>query len=234
MQIRSFTFTESVMMSIFCVAIILGAILVLNRSPLPGAGRAPINASREPASPTGPIASSRASGNPGATAVLSKGRVLPSDTKVDGADIERIKSKNLLIPVAGVRANQLHDSFGDQRSEGRQHQALDIPAASGTPVLATTEGRIVKLFHSDKGGITLYELDPSGLYVYYYAHLSGYAPGISEGAQVSQGATIAYVGDTGNAGQGNFHLHFAISKLGPGDRWSGGTPVNPYPILAGK
>jgi murein DD-endopeptidase MepM/ murein hydrolase activator NlpD len=163
-----------------------------------------------------------------------KARISPSDVSIDASDMDYLKHKNLLIPVVGVRPGQLHDSFVDQRSEGRHHQAIDIPAPSGTSVLAATEGKIIKLFNSDKGGITLYESDTSGPFVYYYAHLSGYAPNISEGAHVNQGDTIAYVGDTGNAGPGNFHLHFAISKLSPGDRWSGGTPINPYPILSGQ
>ena len=58
---------------------------------------------------------------------------------------------------------------------------VDIMAPGGTPVVAVTTGRVLKLFRSDKGGITLYQLDPDGRTVYYYAHLAGYAPGIVEG-----------------------------------------------------
>ena len=153
---------------------------------------------------------------------------------VNEADIAALKARNLLIPVTGVNANQLRDSFYDGRSEGRTHEALDIMAASGTPVMATADGTVVRLFQSAKGGITLYQLDTSGLYIYYYAHLQRYAEGISEGKPIRRGDVIAYVGDTGNAGAGNYHLHFAISKpVAPG-KWSGGIPINPYPILAGK
>jgi peptidoglycan LD-endopeptidase LytH len=142
--------------------------------------------------------------------------------------------KNLLIPVVGVNANQLRDCFNDGRSEGRQHQALDIMASQGTPVLAVAEGTVAKLFQSDKGGITLYQLDSSGLYYFYYAHLLSYAEGITEGKLLKRGDVIGYVGDTGNAGAGNFHLHFAISKPSAPGKWSGGEPINPYPLLARK
>ncbi|HJQ25103.1 MAG TPA: peptidoglycan DD-metalloendopeptidase family protein [Blastocatellia bacterium] len=158
----------------------------------------------------------------------------PAPGLVNEADVAALRAKGLLIPVAGVGAGQLRDSFYDGRSEGRTHEALDIMAAGGTPVLAAADGKIVRLFHSDRGGITLYELDSSGLYVYYYAHLQRYADGISDGKTLTRGEVIAYVGDTGNAGAGNYHLHFAISKPAAPGKWSGGVPINPYPILTGK
>ncbi|HEY6327715.1 MAG TPA: M23 family metallopeptidase [Blastocatellia bacterium] len=153
---------------------------------------------------------------------------------VTDSDLSYLASRNLLIPVAGVKATQLHDSFNDSRSGGRQHQAIDVMAPQGTPVLAASDGVVVRLFQSANGGTTLYEQDPSGLYVYYYAHLMRYADGIAEGQSVKRGQTIAYVGDTGNAGPGNFHLHFAISKVSSPRKWSGGTPIDPYPFLAPK
>lgn len=156
----------------------------------------------------------------------------PAETStVTNADADYLASKNLLIPLTGISANQLQDTFNAARSEGRQHNALDIKAPQGTPVLATTDGVVIKLFQSDKGGITLYQLDPSKRYVYYYAHLMRYETGIAEGTQLRRGDVIAYVGDTGNAGAGNYHLHFAISKLTSPGKWSGGDPINPYPLL---
>jgi murein DD-endopeptidase MepM/ murein hydrolase activator NlpD len=152
-------------------------------------------------------------------------------TTVTVADLNYIAAKNLLIPAANVTSSQLHDTFNQARSEGRQHDAIDIMAPQGTPVLATTDGAVIRLFQSDKGGVTLYELDPSGRYVYYYAHLMRYAEGIEEGKQLRRGEVIAYVGDSGNAGAGNYHLHFAISKLTSPRQWSGGDPINPYPLL---
>jgi murein DD-endopeptidase MepM/ murein hydrolase activator NlpD len=137
-----------------------------------------------------------------------------------------------LIPVAGVKAGQLRDSFDQPRSGGRRHEAIDIMAPQGTAVLAATDGIVARLFQSEKGGTTLYQLNPSGRYVFYYAHLMRYADWIAEGKQLRRGDTIAYVGDTGDAGPGNFHLHFAISKFSSPRKWSGGDPINPYPFLA--
>ena len=157
-----------------------------------------------------------------------------SASLITEADMAALKLKNLLIPVAGVTASQLRDTFYDGRSEGRQHQALDIMAAGGTPVLAAADGKVARLFRSEKGGITLYELDSTGFYYYYYAHLASYADVVVEGKELKRGDVIAYVGDTGNAGAGNFHLHFAITKPSAPGHWSGGAPINPYPLLANK
>lgn len=158
--------------------------------------------------------------------------VAPAPTSsVTDADINYIADRKLLIPVAGINASQLRDTFSQARSEGRRHDAIDIIAPQGAAVLATTDGSVLKLFRSDRGGITLYELDPSGKYVYYYAHLMGYADGITEGKQVRRGETIGFVGDTGNAAPGQFHLHFAISKTESPRKWSGGDPINPFPLL---
>ncbi|MFY9557659.1 MAG: M23 family metallopeptidase [Blastocatellia bacterium] len=147
------------------------------------------------------------------------------------ADVDALRLKNLLIPVAGVTSNGLRDSFYDSRSEGRTHGALDIMAPHYTAVLATDDGAILKLHQSGRGGIMLYQSDASGSYVYYYGHLDRFAEGISEGKNVKRGEVIAYVGDTGNAGPGNYHLHFGISKMTAAGKWYGGDPINPYPLL---
>ena len=158
----------------------------------------------------------------------------PLSNSVTDADLNYIAARNLLIPAANVTASQLRDTYNQARSEGRQHDAIDIIAPQGTPVVATADGTVLKLFMSDKGGVTLYELDPSGRYVYYYAHLMRYAEGVVEGKQLRRGDVIAYVGDTGNAGAGNYHLHFAISKISSPRQWSGGDPINPYTLLVRK
>ncbi|MER3428615.1 MAG: endopeptidase [Pyrinomonas sp.] len=139
----------------------------------------------------------------------------------------------LLIPVAGVMANELQDTFNDARAEGRVHNAIDIMAPRGTPVLAATDGTILKLFWSERGGNTIYQLGTDGRTVYYYAHLDRYADGLTEGGTVRRGATIGYVGDTGNAGSGNYHLHFAIYIVDDPKRYWDGQPINPYPLLKG-
>jgi murein DD-endopeptidase MepM/ murein hydrolase activator NlpD len=140
-------------------------------------------------------------------------------------------SQSLIIPVAGVRPDQLRDTFSESRSEGRIHDALDIPAPRGTPVIAAADGPILKLFQSERGGTTIYQLSPDGRFVYYYAHLDRYAEGLVENHYAKQGETIAYVGDTGNAGPGNYHLHFSIAEISnPKDFWHGQN-INPYPLL---
>jgi len=137
----------------------------------------------------------------------------------------------LIIPVAGVRPDQLVDTFTDARSEGRVHDAIDIPAAAGTPVLAAADGAIAKLFQSDRGGTTIYQSSTDKKLIFYYAHLQRYADGLAEGRYVKQGDVIAYVGDTGNAGPGNYHLHFSISIVNDPKRYWEGTNINPYPLL---
>jgi murein DD-endopeptidase MepM/ murein hydrolase activator NlpD len=154
-----------------------------------------------------------------------------SPLAVNDSDLSYLRTKDLLIPVEGITASQLHDTFYSERSEGRIHQALDIMAPQGAPVLACAGGS-VKLLTSARGGTMIYVIDPSGLFVYYYAHLQRYADGMSDGKQVSRGEVIGYVGDTGNAGPGNFHLHFGISKVTTPGKWSGGQPINPYPLLS--
>lgn len=139
-----------------------------------------------------------------------------------------------IVPVAGVDAASLRSSWGEARGGARGHQGLDIIAAAGTPVIAAADGTIEKRYFSKGGGgITLYQRSIGGRWMLYYAHLRGYAPGIAEGRQVHAGETLAYVGDTGNAGTGNFHLHFAMARMAPGEGWWQGTPVDPYPLLAG-
>jgi murein DD-endopeptidase MepM/ murein hydrolase activator NlpD len=138
---------------------------------------------------------------------------------------------DLVVPVAGVRREQLVDTFSDARSEGRTHDAIDIPAPAGTPVLAAADGEILKLFQSDRGGTTIYQLSDDKKLVFYYAHLEGYAVGLAVGNHVRQGDVIAYVGDTGNAGPGNYHLHFSIAIVADPKRYWEGTNINPYPLL---
>jgi murein DD-endopeptidase MepM/ murein hydrolase activator NlpD len=229
------------------VCLIIGAIVFLNRQrPPDSAGTSPpillapapsesgtpgkdsTPKTRPPAEPPGPKAATPSAAPPPGYPGYEGASAVPD------ADLSYLAAKNLLIPVAGVKAAQLRDTFNQARSEGRRHDAIDIMAPQGTPVLAAADGPVIKLFQSEKGGITLYQQDPSGRYVYYYAHLMRYADGIVEGKELKRGDVIAYVGDTGDAGTGNFHLHFAISKVSFPRKWSGGDPINPYPLLKGK
>jgi murein DD-endopeptidase MepM/ murein hydrolase activator NlpD len=137
----------------------------------------------------------------------------------------------LVIPVEGVSPDRLRDTYSDARGVGRRHDAIDIDAPRGTPVLSVARSTVLKLFQSDRGGTTLYALAPDQRTIYYYAHLDRYAEGIREGQQLTAGELIGYVGDTGNAAPGDYHLHFEISITGDPRRYWGGSPVNPYPLL---
>lgn len=143
-------------------------------------------------------------------------------------------SDDLLIPVQGVRRDQLQDTFTDARSQGRRHDAIDILAPAGTPVLAVADGSVEKLFDSERGGLTVYQFEPSGRYAYYYAHLQRYADGLAEKQPIRRGQVLGYVGSTGNADPGAPHLHFEIHRLGPEKQWWKGESLNPYPLLRGE
>ncbi len=137
----------------------------------------------------------------------------------------------LMIPVVGIKREQLRDTFKDARSEGRVHDAIDIMAAGGTPVVAVADGEIAKFFDSERGGITIYQYNPDKRFVYYYAHLQKRADNLKEKDFVKRGTIIGYVGDSGNAGAGNYHLHFSVTILNDPKKIFEGTEINPYPLL---
>lgn len=141
----------------------------------------------------------------------------------------------LAIPVANVAKGTLADNWGDPRENGlRAHYGTDIAAPPGTPVLAAASGVVEKLHVSDAGGTTAYVRSPDRRWSYYYAHLKAYVAGLREGQAIRKGQVIGFVGDTGNAGAGNYHLHFGVSRMAPQDGWWQGRPIDPYPLLAGK
>ena len=142
--------------------------------------------------------------------------------------------RNLLIPVEGVKASALQDTFDDARAVGRRHEAIDIMAPRGTEVHAADDGTIAKLFTSKAGGLTIYQFDPTQTFSYYYAHLDRYASGLGEHQPVKRGQLVGYVGSTGNADPRWPHLHFGMYRMAAGQRWYQGRPVNPYPLLAGN
>ncbi|MFN2481295.1 MAG: M23 family metallopeptidase [Pyrinomonadaceae bacterium] len=169
--------------------------------------------------------------SPGATPAASPS---PQAATTPASSLPSNSNAQLLIPVAGVRAEQLSDTFTQSRSDGRVHNAIDIMAARGTPVFAAADGTVARLFWSERGGITLYVRGTDEHTIYYYAHLDRYAEGISENKFVRRGDVIGYVGDTGNAGAGNYHLHFAVWTVDDPKRYWSGTDINPYPLLTGK
>ena len=139
----------------------------------------------------------------------------------------------LIVPVQGIEPSALRNTYDEQRGGGtRTHEALDIPAPRGTPVLSATGGRVLKLFDSKQGGKMVYAADSSERFILMYAHLDSYANGLAEGQPLRRGQVIGTVGTTGNAPPNVPHLHFAIARSNDVKVWWKGAPVNPYPILA--
>ena len=145
-----------------------------------------------------------------------------------------IDHDGLLLPVEGIAASQLVDTFNAARSGGRSHNALDIMAPRGSLVVSATDGVVERLHHSNLGGTTAYVRSSDGAWVYYYAHLDSYAPGLAEGQRLQQGDPIGRVGSTGNADPHWPHLHFGMYRMAAGQRWYQGRAVDPYPLLAGN
>jgi len=163
----------------------------------------------------------------GTDAAPADGHAVADD---DDPNVRELQGRRLTIPVSGMRADQVVESFKDART-GHPHEAVDIMAARGTPVVAVEDGTIAKLFLSKPGGNTIYQFDPAGRFAYYYAHLDRYANGLHQGQTVKRGETIGYVGSTGNADAANPHLHFGIFVLTPAKQWWKGTAIDPYPVL---
>lgn len=140
--------------------------------------------------------------------------------------------RSLIVPIAGLARADVRDMFDEGRGDHR-HEAIDIMAPRGTPIIATDDGVVKKLFTSAAGGLTVYQFDPDEAFCYYYAHLDRYAAGLHEGQQVRRGQLLGYVGSSGNASEDAPHLHFALIRLDPDKRWWSGTYVNPYPLFTG-
>ena len=150
--------------------------------------------------------------------------------EVSGADLAALRSRTLVIPVAGVKPGDLVDSFDELRGTHR-HNAIDIIAPRGTAVLSADFGKVLKLHNSSAGGLTVYVADPTNRFILMYAHLDRYRPGLTEGMQVRKGEILGYVGSTGNASPAAPHLHFEITRSDNQKEWWKGTPLNPYLIL---
>lgn len=162
-----------------------------------------------------------------AVLVLAAGCLAASDPEGE----RLLAQRTLVVPVEGVAPNSLRDMFDEKRGGSRPHEAIDILAPRGTPVMAVDDGHVAKLFLSKPGGVTVYQFDEAGRLAYYYAHLEQYAPGLKEGMKVRRGQLLGYVGVSGNAPPGAPHLHFAVFRLGPEKQWWKGAAVNPYEAL---
>jgi peptidoglycan LD-endopeptidase LytH len=188
---------------------------------------------------------SAASGTHGAGTAAPQGAAKPSGKAGEkvSADLPAVRNpgdpqgaqmlgqRTLEVPVVGIQPATLTDHYEQSRGS-RRHEAIDILAPTGTPVVAVDDGRITKLFTSKAGGLTIYQFDRQAQLAYYYAHLQRYANTVREGMDVKRGDVIGYVGTTGNADANTPHLHFAVFRLGNPPQWWKGEPVNPYPALS--
>jgi murein DD-endopeptidase MepM/ murein hydrolase activator NlpD len=202
------------------------------QEPAPTIEATPTPAIEATPSPSSPAPASQPAPSQQPIASPTTNNVSPQAQGAAGDAQTTLAWMHLLIPVQGIAAGQLQDTFSDSRSEGRVHDAIDILAPRGTPVLASADGRIVRLFQSVKGGTTIYQLASADEHlVFYYAHLERYADGLVEGHLARRGEVIGYVGDTGNAGPGNTHLHFQIYRVAEPKHFWTGENINPYPLL---
>jgi murein DD-endopeptidase MepM/ murein hydrolase activator NlpD len=131
----------------------------------------------------------------------------------------------VVVPVAGVTPRSLRSSWGDPRPGHRTHEGIDIFARRGTPVVAATEGQVVRVGRNSLGGKVVW-VAGAGARLYYYAHLDRYADGLAVGTRVKAGEVLGYVGNTGNARTTPPHLHFGVYPAERAFR-----AVDPAPIL---
>lgn len=156
----------------------------------------------------------------------------PPEAPLAATDEDYLLERGLMVPVDGVTPDRVPDTYWQSRDGGaRTHQAVDILAKRGTPVLSADSGTILRLTKSTLGGITIYATDPARRFVFYYAHLDGYAEGLREGKTVAQGEVIGYVGTTGNAPKNTPHLHFQVMRYVDAKTWWGGPPLDPRVFL---
>lgn len=144
----------------------------------------------------------------------------------DSSDTSTLAAQ-IMVPVQGVAVSQLRDNYTEPRA-GHSHEAMDILAPRGTPVLAAVDGKLTKLHNSVAGGLMVYAGDAYDRFVFMYGHLDRYADGVTEGMSLKRGQVIGYVGTTGNAPPGTPHLHFAVARGKPSAAWWKGAPINPY------
>jgi murein DD-endopeptidase MepM/ murein hydrolase activator NlpD len=196
-------------------------------SSLPDGSRAPLS---QPAARVAGAQEAPASGGGPAVSPARSGAAPVAAAPMDATTVAHLKG--LRLPVGDVDSMRLDDSFDAPRDGGiRKHNAIDIMAPRGTPVLAVADGRILRLMKSSRGGLTLYAADLEDRFVYYYAHLDRYNPRIYAGKPLMRGDTLGYVGTTGNAPRDLPHLHFQVMRMPADGQYMRGEPINPYPLL---
>lgn len=142
-------------------------------------------------------------------------------------DVVADRPGELVFPLSPTPRCDILDSFGDPRSGGRSHEGVDMLATLGQPVYAAADGALTTQYVDGRSDSVLsgnaWRLTAADGTVLFYAHLSAFAPGLRVGSVVVAGQQIGSVGDTGNPGAGNFHLHFELQR--------NGTPIDSLPLL---
>lgn len=160
--------------------------------------------------------------------------VSPNASTSASADIDYLRTRQLLVPVAGADMSKVDDTFNDPRDGGeRVHRAIDILAPRGTPILSADDGRILRMSTNALGGISMYTVDSQNRIVYYYAHMDHYNGAMSPGRDIVKGDTLGYVGTTGNAPKNLPHLHFQVMRWPADGKYWNGEPIDPYDLLGG-
>ena len=219
-------FSLAVVFLAFCAGMIVSWGLYHYGPPVPAA-EVPLSSS-----PADAIDSPPPSARVGSPDTAAKGNLAATPT-VPIPTTGRIGAPPLRMPLDDVTVESLKGGFQEKRGS-RPHEAADLLAPRNTPVHAVEGGTIAKLFVSKAGGITLYQFDPAGHLMYYYAHLERYADGLREGQRVSAGDVIGYVGTSGNAPPNTPHLHFAVFELDGDRQWWKGRAVDPYPLFKSR
>jgi len=176
---------------------------------------------------------SKAAPSPSGVPLMTVSEYRPAGSTSASADVEYLRSRQIIVPVVGADMTRVEDSFNDPRDGERVHRAIDILAPRGTPIISADDGRIVRMTTSTLGGISMYTVDPEHRVVYYYAHMDHYHPSMFVGRALVRGDTIGFVGTTGNAPKDTPHLHFQIMRMPEDGKFWIGEPINPYPLLGG-
>jgi|AntRauTorckE6833_2_1112554.scaffolds.fasta_scaffold01094_8 hypothetical protein len=147
------------------------------------------------------------------------------------AEVDRYKLDSDIVetfpvPVLfGVDYDLLVADFGDPRGGGsRSHEGQDMRAPQGTPIVSPTEAIVTKVGTGYSAGKYVYTANPGGE-SFRYMHLDELAD-IKRGDRLAVGDFIGTVGDTGNAPDGVYHLHFEVKD-------QDNDPTDPYQRLAG-
>ena len=134
--------------------------------------------------------------------------------KIDYFD-ENGKSMRKTLMKTPINGARLSSSFGKRKHPilgfTKMHTGTDFAAPTGTPILASGDGLVVRAQWCGGGGNCV-KIKHNSIYQTVYAHMSKFGRGIKKGARVKQGQIIGYVGSTGlSTGP---HLHYEVIENG--------------------